>query len=175
MQTCWEILDAVENEKRESQSRLQSLDKARKKKCVSGCDGEWKRLASPGPSRGDLNWGGVWRVKLPSDVSQISDFSNTGTMLFISKIVQDYVLRCDRYIELLFNGQLYNIRLQGLSLQEQVKKNTLKRWKVHIYKITNQNIQYIVRTPCTLFCQSLSTSLFNCQNTVSVLFKLFLS
>ena len=44
MQTCWEILDAVENEKRESQSRLQSLDKARKKKCVSGCDGEEVRF-----------------------------------------------------------------------------------------------------------------------------------
>ena len=99
-------------------------------------------------------------MKLPSDVSQISDFSNTGTMLFISKIAQDYVLRCDHYIELLFNGQLCNIRLQGLSLQGQVKKNTLKRWKVNIYKITNQNIRYIVRTLCALFFQSLSTSLF---------------
>ena len=96
-------------------------------------------------------------------------------MLFISNIVQDYVLRCDHYIELLFNGQLCNIRLQGLPLQEQVKKNTLKRWKVNIYKITNQNTRYIVRTLCAFFCQSLSTSLFNCQNTVSVLFKLFLS
>ena len=114
-------------------------------------------------------------MKLPSDVSQISDFSNTGTILFISKIVQDYVLSCDHYIELLFNGQLCNIRLQGLSFQEQVKKNALKRWKVNIYKITNQNIRYIVRTLCALFCQSLSTSLFNCQNTVSVLFKLFSS
>lgn len=46
MQTCWEMVDAVENEKRESQSRLQILEEARKKKCVSGCDGEWKRLAS---------------------------------------------------------------------------------------------------------------------------------
>ena len=99
-------------------------------------------------------------------------------MLFISKIAQDCVLRCDHYIELLFNGQLCNIRPQGLSLQGQVKKNTLKRWKVNIYKITNQNIRYIVRTLCALFCQSLSTSLFDCQkthNTVSVLFKLFLS
>ena len=54
-------------------------------------------------------------------------------MPFISKIEQDYVLRCDDYIELLFNGQLCSIRLQGLSLQGQVKKNTLKRWKVNIY------------------------------------------
>ena len=46
MQTCWEMVDAVENETRESQSRLQILEEARKKKCVSGCDGEWKRLAS---------------------------------------------------------------------------------------------------------------------------------
>ena len=46
MQTCWEMVDAVENEKRQSQSRLQILEEVRKKKCVSGCDGEWKRLAS---------------------------------------------------------------------------------------------------------------------------------
>ena len=46
MQTCWEMLDDVENEKRESQTKLQIWDEARKKKCVPGCDGEWKRLAS---------------------------------------------------------------------------------------------------------------------------------
>ena len=46
MQTCWEIVDAVNNEERQKKSRIQLLQEARKQRCVPGCDGKWKSLAS---------------------------------------------------------------------------------------------------------------------------------
>ena len=46
METCWEMVDAVNNEERESKTRLQLLQDARTTECVPGCLGQWKELAS---------------------------------------------------------------------------------------------------------------------------------
>lgn len=45
METCWEMVHAVQNEERESKTRLQLLQDARNKGCVPGCEGQWKELA----------------------------------------------------------------------------------------------------------------------------------
>ena len=72
-------------------------------------------IVLPGPSRGRMDWGGGGGVEgeiAERCQSNFPTFSNSGTMPFYQlNSMQDYVLRCDHYIESLFNGQLYNIRL----------------------------------------------------------------
>jgi hypothetical protein len=45
METCWEMVEAVDNEQRERKTRLQILEEAREGECVTGCDEQWKYLA----------------------------------------------------------------------------------------------------------------------------------
>jgi hypothetical protein len=45
METCWEMVEAVDNEQRERKTRLQILEDARQKTCVTGCDERWKYMA----------------------------------------------------------------------------------------------------------------------------------
>ena len=46
MQTCWEMVESVDNEQREIKTRLQILEEVREGKCVVGCREQWKYLAS---------------------------------------------------------------------------------------------------------------------------------
>ena len=45
MQTCWEMVEAVDNEQRDTKTRLQILEEVREADCVVGCNEQWKYLA----------------------------------------------------------------------------------------------------------------------------------
>ncbi len=45
METCWEMVEPVDNEQRERKMQLQILEDARQKTCVTGCDERWKYMA----------------------------------------------------------------------------------------------------------------------------------
>ena len=45
MQTCWEIVEAVDNEQRDTKTRLQMLEEVKEADCVVGCNEHWKYLA----------------------------------------------------------------------------------------------------------------------------------
>ncbi len=45
METCWEMVEAVDNKQRERKTWLQILEDARRKTCVTGCNERWKYMA----------------------------------------------------------------------------------------------------------------------------------